>query len=79
MANFALLHGYWDISNFYISIELYQYLTISVFNYNYINLIIMPALWKYGRDCSIATPKKWAWLNLEPSLLQFLEITSAKS
>ena len=34
-------------------------------------------LWKYGRGCSWATPKLWAWLCVEPPLLKFLEITTA--
>ena len=36
-------------------------------------------LWKYGRGCSWATPKLWAWLCVEPPLLKFLEITTAYS
>jgi len=38
---------------------------------------MFPSLKIYGRDCSWATPKLWAWLCLEPTLLKFLEITTA--
>ena len=35
-------------------------------------------IWKYGRGCNLATPKLWAWLFVEPPLLNFVEITTAK-